>query len=72
MKTNPYRISGNVLGAKNGNVIINLYSDYVCPLCYIHNIMLHKAAKEYKNIKIIHHNYPMDKECNKYFNKSET
>ena len=28
--------------------------------------MLHKAVKEYKNIKIIHHNYPFDKECNPY------
>lgn len=66
IKHNPYRIKGNVLGNENGEVIIELYSDYVCPLCYIHNIMLHKAAKEYKNIKIIHHNYPFDKECNPY------
>ena len=28
--------------------------------------MLHKAAKELSNIKIIHHNYPFDKECNPY------
>lgn len=28
--------------------------------------MLHQAAKEYKNIKIVHHNYPFDKECNPY------
>jgi len=63
---NPYRINGNVLGNPNGNVVIELYSDYVCPLCYIHNIMLHQIAKEYKNIKIVHHNYPFDKECNPY------
>ena len=66
MKKNPYRIKGNTLGSETGDVKIDLYSDFVCPLCYIHNIMLHKAAKEYKNIKIIHHNYPMDKECNQY------
>ena len=63
---NPYRVKGNLLGAKDGNVIIELYSDYVCPLCYIHNIMLHQAVKEFSNIKIIHHNYPFDRECNPY------
>ncbi len=64
MKENPYKINGNTLGAENADVVIELYSDFVCPLCYIHNIMLHRAAKEYKNIKIIHHNIPFDKACN--------
>lgn len=64
MKENPYKVNGNVLGSENADVVIELYSDFVCPLCYIHNIMLHKAAKEYDNIKIIHHNLPFDKECN--------
>lgn len=66
MKRNPYRVSGNLLGEENADVVIELYSDYVCPLCYIHNIMLHQAVKEFSNIKIIHHNYPFDKECNPY------
>lgn len=66
IKFNPYRAKGNTLGSKNADVVIELYSDYVCPLCYIHNIMLHQAAKEFSNIKIIHHNYPFDKECNPY------
>ena len=66
IKYNPYRVSGNQLGNPHGNVVIELYSDYVCPLCYINNIMIHQAVKEYKNIKVIHHNYPFDKECNPY------
>ena len=66
MRFNPYRVKGNLLGNENGDVVIELYSDYVCPLCYIHNIMLHQAVKEFSNIKIIHHNYPFDKECNPY------
>lgn len=66
IKYNPYRVTGNVLGNPDGDVVIELYSDYVCPLCYINNIMLHQAVKEYKNIKVIHHNYPFDKECNPY------
>ncbi|MBR6126654.1 thioredoxin domain-containing protein [bacterium] len=68
IKKNPYRVKGNLLGVKNADVVIELYSDYVCPLCYINNIMLHQAAKEFKNIQIVHHNYPFDKECNKYVN----
>ena len=66
IKVNPYRISGNTLGNPDGDVIIELYSDYVCPLCYINNIMLHQAAKEFRNIQVIHHNLPFDKECNPY------
>ena len=68
IKYNPYRVKGNLLGSENGNVVIELYSDYVCPLCYIHNIMLHQAAKDFSNLKIIHHNFPFDRECNPYIN----
>ena len=68
LKKNPYRIQGNILGNENADVVIELYSDYVCPLCYINNIMLHQAVKEFSNLKIIHYNYPFDKECNKYIN----
>ena len=64
MLENPYRAEGNLLGSENADVVIELYSDYVCPLCYIHNIMLHRIVKEYSNVKIIHHNLPFDKECN--------
>ena len=66
MKVNPYKINGNILGNENGDVIIDVYSDFVCPMCYVHNIMLHKAAKEFSNIKIVHHNYPFDTICNEY------
>ena len=66
MKFNPYRVKGNILGAEDGDVVIELYSDYVCPICYIENIMFHEAVKDFSNIKIIHHNLPFDKECNPY------
>lgn len=68
IKYNPYRVKGNLLGVENADVVIELYSDYVCPLCYINNIMLHRAVKEFSNIKVIHHNYPFDKECNPFIN----
>ena len=64
MKENPYRVHGNVLGNENGDVVIELFSDYGCPVCYIHNIMLHKAVQEYQNVKVVHYNMPFDKECN--------
>lgn len=66
IKYNPYRVSGNELGDKDAKVVIELYSDFVCPICYVNNIMIHQAVKELSGIKIIHHNLPFDKECNKY------
>lgn len=66
IKFNPYRVKGNLLGVEKADVVIDLYSDYVCPICYMNNIMLHQAVKEFSNIKIVHHNYPFDKECNPY------
>ncbi len=66
MKKNPYKINGNILGNPDGKIKINLYSDFVCPICYSYNIMLHKLVRENKNILIIHHNFPLDTECNKY------
>ena len=66
MTYNPYRVKGNNLGPENANVVVELYSDYVCALCYIHNIMLHQAVKEFSNVKVIHYNFPFDTECNHY------
>jgi len=66
MKTNPFKVSGNVLGDPNAKLIVDNYSDYVCPICYTQNIMLHRLAKELGNVKIVHHNMPLDMECNKY------
>lgn len=66
MKKNPYKVSGNILGNPDGKIKLNLYSDFACPICYSYNIMLHKLAKENKDILIVHHNFPLDTECNKY------
>ena len=64
LKENPYAVTGNVLGSENADVIIELYSDYGCPICYVNNIMLHKVVQEYSNVKVVHYNTPYDKECN--------
>ena len=65
-KSNKYVVSGNVLGDKDAKVKVVVYSDYQCPICYAHNVMMHKLAKEMKNIQIIHKNLPLDTDCNPY------
>ena len=65
MTENPYKTNGNILGAEKADEVIDLYSDFGCPMCYVHNIMLHRAVKEYSNIQVIHHNLPFDTECNR-------
>lgn len=65
-KKNKYAVKGNVLGDENAKKIVYVYSDYQCPICYAHNIMMHKLAKEVKGIKIIHKNLPLDTDCNGY------
>lgn len=64
-KTNKYRVSGNVLGDEDAEIIVYIYTDYRCPICKVHNIMMHKLARDYKGIKIVHKNLPLDMECNK-------
>ena len=65
IKHNKYTVKGNTLGAEKPAVTVELYSDFVCPLCYINNLMIHQAVHEFSNIKVVHHNFPFDKECNK-------
>ncbi len=68
-KKNKYAVSGNLLGQENSAVELHTYTDYRCPMCFAYNIMIHKLAKEMKNVKIIHHNMPLDTECNKYLRR---
>ena len=68
-KTNKYAVSGNILGSKNPDVIIHTYTDYQCPMCKAYNIMVHKLAKDFKNVQIVHHNMPLDTSCNRYIRK---
>lgn len=69
MKTNPYKITGNILGNKNGKYKVEVYTDYVCPHCFMYNIMLHKVVKENKEVYVQHHNFPLDTECNPYIDE---
>ncbi len=66
-KTNKYAIKGNVLGsdAKDA-VVLHVYTDYMCPMCYVFNMMLHKLVTEFDNVRVEHHNMPLDMSCNPY------
>ncbi len=68
-KTNKYAVSGNILGAEKADVIIYTYTDYQCPMCRAYDIMIHKLAKEFKNVQVVHRNMPLDTNCNKYIRK---
>lgn len=67
LKTNIYAVKGNVLGSPADDaVVLHVYSDYKCPICFTSNIMVHKVVREFKNVRIQHHNMPLDKTCNKH------
>ena len=65
-KKNKYAVKGNLLGVENPKVIVYVYSDYQCPICFSHNIMIHKLAREMDGVQVIHKNLPLDNECNPY------
>lgn len=65
-KKNKYAVKGNTLGDEDAKIIVYIYSDYQCPICPVHNVMMHKLAKEMKGIKIVHRNLPLDVSCNGY------
>ena len=64
MKENIYQIYGNNLGNPDGDVSIYIFGDFMCPSCKDMNIVLHKVAREDKNVGIYHVNFPLDSECN--------
>lgn len=62
---NPYKVEGNLLGDRNGKLIVYIYTDYRCPICKIDNVILHRAVTELEGFQIIHKNLPLDNTCNK-------
>lgn len=70
LKKNIYAIKGNTLGNPNGKIIVYVYSDFLCPFCKITNTMIHKLAKEEKDIIVYHMNFPLDSECNPLIKQS--
>lgn len=64
LKENIYAIEGNNLGNPDGDVSVYIFGDFMCPFCRVMNIMLHKLAKEDKNVAVYHVNFPLDDACN--------
>lgn len=64
LKKNIYAAKGNTLGNPDGNITIYLYSDFMCPFCKVTNIMMHRLAKEQKDVVVYHMNFPLDSKCN--------
>ncbi|MFH0702432.1 MAG: vitamin K epoxide reductase family protein [bacterium] len=62
----PLIYKGNILGAKNSKLIIHEYTDFECPFCSISNAMMHKLVQEVKGVQVIHHDFPLSSECNKF------
>ncbi len=66
-KTNKYAVKGNILGSKAEDaMVIKVYSDYMCPMCNVFNMMIHKIVTEFDNVRIEHHSLPLDQKCNPY------
>ncbi len=61
---NPFKIAGNILGDKNADLTVYIYTDYRCPLCRTYNVITHRAAQELGGFRIAHKNLPLDRECN--------
>lgn len=57
--------TSNELGDINAEVIINEFTDIQCPFCALSNTMMHKIVSEYDNVRVIHHDLPLDIDCNK-------
>jgi len=66
MKKNPFKTTGNILGDPNGKLTVYIYTDYRCPICKTYNLITSRAAEELGGFKIVHKNYPLDMDCNKY------
>ncbi len=65
-KLNPYAPKSNVLGEEDGKVTLEIYSDFRCPICQVFNIIVCKTISELRNVKVVHYQYPLDADCNKY------
>ena len=57
-------MNGNRLGDSNASLQIDEYMDFNCGGCLIAHIYLHRIVEEFKNIKVVQHNLPLEKVCN--------
>lgn len=66
-KPSIYNKSGNILGSDAADaVVLEIYSDYKCPMCFACNNMLNKVVNEFTNLRVEAHSLPLDTACNTY------
>ncbi|MBQ9245912.1 thioredoxin domain-containing protein [bacterium] len=65
-KIGSYReiVDGNSIGPKSADVIINEYMDFNCGGCLFTHMYLHRIVDEFKNVRVIQHQLPLEKACN--------
>jgi len=63
-KENTYQPHGNVLGAKNAKLVVHEYTDFQCPYCSISNSMMYRLVNEVEGVRVEHHDFPLNKQCN--------
>lgn len=69
-RTQKYKATGNILGAKNPKLIIHEYTDFECPFCSISNSMLIRLVNETEGVMVVHHDFPLNKDCNGLIKKN--
>lgn len=57
-------VKGNILGAKKPKLVIHEYTDFQCPYCSISHAMMVRLVSEVPDVQVIHHDYPLNKNCN--------
>ena len=66
-RVNKYAIKGNTLGSEAEDaIVLHVYSDYMCPMCSVFNMMVHKLVGDFSNLRVEHHSLPLDTACNKH------
>ena len=56
--------TSNILGDENAKVVINEFTDIQCPFCALSNKMMNKVVNDYDSVRVIHHDFPLDMDCN--------
>lgn len=56
--------NGREMGPNDANIVIEEYMDFNCPRCLVAHLYMHRIVDEFKNVKVIQHNLPLEKACN--------
>jgi protein-disulfide isomerase/uncharacterized membrane protein len=60
----PVEAVGDISGNPDGTISVIIFSDYMCPFCKQMEDMLEALTHEYKQLKVIRRDFPLDMACN--------